>query len=188
MRRNTSAADLPSGSGTSRRESVRSVRRDCFPREQCSPFVPVMAKPHWRAKPRVTMRRLLPGNYQTKVMLLRQLPAKPLLLELQVHLKDSRLLRQMETPAVRARAHQYLRGPDPCAFFLEVPDAEKCNPAARCGDLPTSARCHRRCNRHGFVGYGNRHSRLLHTRARPAGTFLIAGADKCLSPLRRFED
>jgi hypothetical protein len=147
-----------------------------------------LAKPHWQANSRVTPQALLPANCRTKVMPLVQQPAKPLLLELQVHLKDSRLRRVMEIPLLRGRAHQYLRYPGPFAFFLEIPDAEKCNPAVRCGDLPIFDRYHRRCNRGGFVGYGNRRSRLLHKRARPAGTFPTAGADKCPSPLRRIED
>jgi hypothetical protein len=186
-----------------RRESAHSVRQDCFLPEQCSPFVPVMEKQRQSAAPEAVMhlaklRRqaksqatpgtLLPGNCRTKVTLLVQQPAKPQLFELQVHLKDSRLRRVTEIPLLQARARQCSRDPGPFAFFREIPDAEKCNPAARCGDLPIFARYRRRCNRRGFVGYGNRRSRLLHTRARPAGTFPIVGADKCQSPLRRIED
>src|SRR5262245_4477300 len=152
------------------------------------PAVMHLAKPHSQAKSRVAPQTPLPANCRTKVMPLVQQPVKPPLLELQVHLKDSRLRRVMEIPLVRARAHQYLRGPGPFAFFRGMRVVEKCNPAARCDDLPIFARYRRRCNRRGLVGYGNRRSRLLHTRARPAGTFLIAGADKCPSPLRRIED
>src|SRR5262245_26574211 len=146
------------------------------------------ARPHWQAKSQVTQRALLPGNCQTKAMPLVQQAAKPALLELQAHLKDSRLRQATETLLEQVHAHQYLRDPDPFAFFREIPDAEKCNPAARCADLPIFARYHRRCNRRGLVGYGNRRSHLLHKRARPAGTFPIVAADKCRSPLRRIED
>jgi hypothetical protein len=147
-----------------------------------------LAKLHRQGKSRVMPQWLLPENCQTTVMLLVQQPAKPPLFELQVHLKDSRLRRVTKIPVLRARGRQCLRGPGPFAFFREIPDAEKCNPVARYDDLPIFARCRRRCNRRGFVGYGNRRSRLLHTRARPAGTFPIVGADKCQSPLRRIED
>jgi|SRR6516162_8178594 hypothetical protein len=148
------------------------------------------ATPHWQANSRVTPQALLSGNCRTKVLLLVQQPAKlPLpLFELLVHLKDWRLRRAMEIPLVPARAHQYLRDPGPFAFFLEIPDAEKCNPAARCADLPIFARYHRLCNRRGLAGYGNRRSRLPHKHVRPAGTFPIVAADKCPSPLRRIED
>src|SRR5215467_10875152 len=95
-----------------------------------------LARPHWQVKSRVTPQALLLGNCRTKVML----PAQPPAFELQAHLKDSRRRQVMEIPLVRARAHQCLRGPGPFAFFLEIPDAEKCNPAARCGDLPIFAR------------------------------------------------
>jgi hypothetical protein len=147
-----------------------------------------LAKLRRQAKSRVMPQGLLPENCQTNVMLLVQQPAKPPLFELQVHLKDSRRWRVTEIPLARGRARQCLPGPGPFAFFRGIQDAEKCNPVARCGDLPTSARYRRRCNRRGFVGYGNRRSRLLHTRARPAGTFPIVRADKCQSPLRRIED
>jgi hypothetical protein len=147
-----------------------------------------LAKLRRQAKSRVTPRTLLPGNCRTKVRLVVQQPAKPPLLELQVHLKDSRLRRGMEIPLVRAHARQYLRGPGPFAFFRETPDAEKCNPAARCADLPIFDRYHRRCNRRGFVGYGNTRSRLLHKHVRPAETFPIVAEDKCQSPLRRIAD
>jgi hypothetical protein len=184
-------------------------------RESAAPAAVMhLAKPRWQAKSRATPRVLLPASSRVmrrvllqansrvktaawrppllglpvKVMLLVQQPAKPPLLESHVHLKDSRLRRGMEIPLVRAHAHQYLRGPGPFAFFRETPDAEKCNPAARCGDLPIFARYHRRCNRRGFVGYGNTRSRLLHKHVRPAGTFPIVAADKCPSPLRRIQD
>src|SRR5215510_7836351 len=120
-----------------------------------------LAKLRRQGKPRATLQALLPENCRTKVMLLAQQPAKPPLLELQRRPKDSPLRRGTEIPPVRARARQYSRDPGPFAFFREIPDAEKCNPAARCGDLPTSARCRRRCNRRGLAGYGNRRSRLL---------------------------
>src|SRR5712691_1724123 len=118
-----------------------------------------LAEPRWQGKSRATPRTLLQGNSQVKTAGWRppllELPVKVMLLvkpplfELQVHLKDSRLRRVTEIPLVRARARQYLRGPVPFAFFREIPDAEKCNPAARCGDLPICARYHRRCNRRG---------------------------------------
>ena len=185
------------------RESVRSVLQGCFRREQCSPFDQVMAKQRRSAVPpaamhlaklrqqgksRVMPQTLLPGHCQATVMLLGQQPAKRPPPELQVHLKDSRLRRLTEIPLLRARGRQCSRDPDPFAFFREIPDAEKCNRAARCGDLPIFVRCRQRCNRRGFVGYGNTRSRLLHTRARHAGTSPIVGVDKCQSPLRRIED
>jgi len=75
---------------------------------------------------------------QARVKLLVPAGWRPRLLEL----KDSRLRRVTEIPLVQARARQYLRDPDPFAFFREIPDAEKCNPAARSGDLPIFARYH----------------------------------------------
>jgi len=146
------------------------------------------ARPHGQAKPRVTQRALLQENCQTKAMLLVHQPAKPALLELQPHLKDLRLRQRTETLLEPARAPQCLRGPAPFAFFQETPDVEKCNRAVRYADFPISARYRWRCNRREFVGYGNRRSRSLHKRARPAGTFPIAVADKCPSPLRRIQD
>ena len=182
-----------------RRESAQSVQQDCFLPEWRSPFVRVMAKQHrsavpaavvhlakqhWQAKSRAALQALLPANSRTKVKLLVQQPAKPQLLEPQ----DSLLRQAPEIPRARVRVRQCLQGPGPFAFFREIPDAQKCNRAARCGDLPIFVRCRQRCNRRGFVGYGNRRSRLLHKRVRPAGTFPIAGADKYPSPLRRIED
>jgi len=143
-----------------------------------------LAKRHWQAKCQVTAQALLLGNCRVKVILLVQQPAKPPHLEPQ----DSLLQQGREILLGRVRAHQYLRGPGPFAFFREILDAEKCNLAARYADLPIFARYHRRCNRRGFVGYGNTRSRLLHKRVRPAGTFPIVGADKCPSPLRRIGD
>ena len=88
----------------------------------------------------------------------------------------------------RVRARPCLRGLVPSAFFPEIPDDRKCNRAARCGDCPISARYRRRCNQRGLVGYGNRRTRWLHRRVRLAGTFQIAGADTCPSPLRPIQD
>ena len=179
-----------------RRESARSVvPRGWFLPEWRSPVVqemakqrqssvpaPVMhlAKPHWQAKSRAR----LPANSRTKVKLLVQQPAKPQLLEPQ----DSLLRQAPEIPRARVRVRQCLQGPGPFAFFREIPDAQKCNRAARCGDYPIFARYRWRCIRRAPVGYGNRHSHWLHKRARPARTFPIAGADKYPSPLRRIED
>jgi hypothetical protein len=56
-----------------------------------------LARPHWQAKSQVTQRPLLPENCRTKAMLLAQQLAKPALLELQAHLKDSRLRQARET-------------------------------------------------------------------------------------------
>ena len=89
-----------------------------------------------------------------------------------------RLRRVTEIPLARAHARQCLRGPGPFAFFREIPDDQKCNRAARCGDCPISARYRRRCSRRGLVGCGNRRSRLRRKRARPGRTFPIAVADK----------
>jgi hypothetical protein len=111
-----------------------------------------LAEPHWQA------------NSRAKVKLLAQKPAKPQRLEAQ----DQLLLQALEIPRALVRARQCLRGPGPSAFFREIPAAQKCNRAARCGDCPTSARYRRRCSRRGLVGYGNRRSRLLRKRARPA--------------------
>jgi hypothetical protein len=143
-----------------------------------------LAKRLWQAKPRVTPQALLPGNCRTEVMLLVPQPAQRLHLEPQ----DLLLPQGREILPSRVRAPQYLQGPGPFAFFRETRDAEKCNLAARCADLPIFGRYHWRCNRRGFVGYGNRRNRLLHTRARRAGTFPIVGADKCPSLLRLIED
>src|SRR5262245_66688180 len=103
-----------------------------------------------------------------------------------VHLKDSRLRRVTEIPLVPVRARQYLRDPGPFAFFRGIPDAEKCNPAARCGDLPIFARYRRRCNPREFVGYGNKRSRLPRERWRRAGRSPIAGVAKCRTPFTLF--
>ena len=126
-----------------RREFAHSVRQGCFHREQCSPFDQAPAAMHLaklrrQGKSHVMSQTLLPG----KVMLLGEQPAKRPSLELRLHLKDSRLRRGTEIPPVRARGRQYLRGPGPFAFFREIPDAEKCNPAARCGGLPIFGRYH----------------------------------------------
>jgi hypothetical protein len=142
-----------------------------------------LAKRRWQAKWRATLRLLLQENYPARGMLVQQ-PAKPQLLEPQ----DSLLLQAQEIPQPRVRARPCLRGPDPFAFFRETPDVQKCNRAARCGDSPISARYRRRCNRRGLVDYGNRRSRLPHKRVRLAGTFPIAGVDKCPFLLRRIED
>jgi hypothetical protein len=119
-----------------------------------------------------------------KVKVLVQQPAKPPLLEPQ----DWLLPQAPEILQAQVRARQCLRCLGPFAFFREILDAQKCNRAARCGDCPIFVQCHRRCNRRGLVDYGNKHSRWLHKRARLARTFLIAGADKCPSPLRRIQD
>src|SRR5262245_39282205 len=180
-----------------RRESARSVRQDCFRRELCSPFDQVTEKQRRSAVPPAVMhlanlRRQGRSRVMAKLLVtadppslrLRRTSWRPPLLVRQ----DLRLRRVTEIPLVRGRARLYLRGPGPFAFFREIPDAEKCNRAVRCGDLPIFARCHRLCNRRGFVGYGNRRTRLLRTRARRAGTFPIVAEDKCPSPLRRIED
>src|SRR5262245_37574989 len=146
------------------------------------------ARPHWQAKSQVTPRALLPGNCQMKVMLLVQQPvqqpAKPQLLEL----RDSLPLQALEILRARARARQCLRGPGPFAFFREIRDAQKCNPAAHYGDSPIFARYRWRRSQREPAGYGNRRIRWLRKRARPAGTFPIVAADKCPSPLRRIQD
>jgi hypothetical protein len=113
---------------------------------------------------------------------------RPPLLGPQVLQQDCRLRLATEIPRVRVRARQCLRGPGPIAFFREISDDQKCNRAVRCGDCPISARYRRRCSRRGLAGCGNRRSRLLHKRARLAGTSPIEGADKCLSRLRRIQD
>ena len=64
------------------------------------------ARPHGQAKPRVTQRALSEENCQTKAMLLVQQPAKPALLELQAHLRDSRLRQRTETPLEPVHAPQ----------------------------------------------------------------------------------
>src|SRR4029077_19220736 len=135
-----------------------------------------LANPRWQAKSGATPRALLPAESRTKVMLLVQEPAKPLRLQ------------GPEIPRARVRARQCLRGPGPSAFFREIPAAQKCNREARCGDCPIPARYLRRCSRRGLVGYGNRRSRLLRKRARPARTFPIAGAGKCRFLPRRIAD
>jgi hypothetical protein len=142
------------------------------------------AKPHWQAKSLVTPRPLLPANRRTKVTLLTQQQAKLQLPEPQ----GSLLLQAPEILQERVHAHQCLRGPGPFASFREILDGQRCNRAVRCGDLPIFARYRRRYNPRGLVGYGSKHSRSLHRRARPAGTFLIADADKCPSPLRPIPD
>jgi hypothetical protein len=145
-----------------------------------------LAKRHWQAMCRVTAQALLLllGKCQVKVLLLVQQPAKPPHLEPQ----DSLLQRRPEILVGWGHAPQCLQGPDPFAFFRETLDAEKCNRAERYGDLPIFVRYRRRCNRRELVGYGNIRSRWPHKRARPAGTFPIAGADKSPCPLHRIED
>jgi hypothetical protein len=120
--------------------------------------------------------------------MLRRAGWRPPLLGPQVLQQDCRLRLATGIPRVRVRARQYLRGPGPFAFSREISDDQKCNRAAHCGDCPISAQCHRRCNRRGLAGYGNRRSRLLRKRARRVGTFPIVGADKCPCPLRRIQD
>src|SRR6266487_6265214 len=144
-----------------------------------------LAKPRWQAKSRVKTADWrpplleLPAKFRAKVNLVVTAAGwRPPVLGLQA----------TEIPRVRARAHQCLRDPGPFAFFREISDDQKCNRAARCGDCPISARYRRRCSRRGLVDYGNRRSRLLRKRARPARTFPIAGADKCPSPLHRLQD
>src|SRR5262245_35135880 len=116
------------------------------PRQSAAPGAVIhLVRWHWQVMSQVTRRALLPANSRTKVMLQEQHRAK-----LQLPgLRDSLLRQALEIPRVRVRVRQCLRGPGPYAFFREIPGAEKCNPAARYGDLPTSARCRRRCNRGG---------------------------------------
>src|SRR6187551_1040074 len=97
-----------------------------------------LVKLRWQAKYRATPRRLLPANFRTKVKLLVRQPAEPhwqarsraTLREL---LPASQLLLQaLEIHRARVRARLCLRGPGPFAFCQEIPDAQKCNRAARC--------------------------------------------------------
>jgi hypothetical protein len=138
-----------------------------------------LAEPLWQAKCRVTLRVLLTAHSLVPRQLLLRAKSQP---------QDWPLRQALEIPRARVRAHRCLRGLVPSAFFPEIPAAQKYNRAVRCGDCPISARYRRRYNRRGLAGYGNRHSRLLHKRARPARTFPIVGADKCPSPLRRIQD
>src|SRR5262249_14154258 len=198
-RQNTSAADRLFGSAMARRESVRSGLQDCFRREYCSPFARVMAKQrqsagpeagmhlakrHWQGEgPRAPAAPVSGKGAGVRVILVVWQPGKPPHLEA----RDSLLQWAREILPGWVRAPQYLQGPGPFAFFRETQDAEKCNRAARCGDLPIFVRYHRRCNRRELVGYGNTRSRWPHKRARLAGTFPIAGADKFPCPLHRIE-
>jgi len=138
------------------------------------------------ARLRVKAKRLSAADWPPAAGLRR--PGRPPLLGPQVLQQDCRLRLATGIPRVRVRARQCLLGPGLFAFFREIPDVEKCNRAARCGDSPIFARYRRRCSRRGLVGYGNTRSRLLHKRVRLAGTFPIVDADKCPSRLRRIED
>ena len=124
-----------------RRESARSAQQDCFRQESCSPFDQAMAKQRRSAVPAAAMHLATPRREAKSQAQARLLVAAGWRLRL-LELKDSPLRRVMEIRLVRARARQYLRDPDPFAFFREIPDAEKYNPAARSGDLPIFARYH----------------------------------------------
>jgi hypothetical protein len=115
-----------------------------------------LAKTRWQAKSRLMLRMLL---------LVKTAGSRPALLELQAQAKL--LVQQPAIPLAQVRARQCLRGPDPFAFFREIPVAQKCNRAACYGECPIFSRYRRRCSRRELVEYGNRRSRLLRKRAPP---------------------
>jgi hypothetical protein len=144
--------------------------------------------PRLPANSRANRRTLLQAKSQPKVMPLVQQQAKQPLLVLRVRPKEERFQQPLEILPGRAHAHPCLKDPDPFSFCRGRSGDQKCNRAARCGDCPTSVRCRWRYNRREFVGYGSTRIHLLRKRAHRAGTFPIADADRCLSPLRRIQD
>jgi hypothetical protein len=178
------------------REFARSVLPGLVRREWYSPFVPAMEKRHPFAVRAVPVMYATKLTYQAKLRATRQtlpqakslgrlkLLANPVGQSLQRRVEewvippplalrarpqeDSHCQSTTAIPLVWVRVHQCLRGPGPFAFFREIPAGQKCNRAERCGECPTSARYRQRCSRRGLVGYGNRRSRLLRKRARPA--------------------
>src|SRR5580765_6511986 len=118
-----------------RRESARSVRRGCFPQVKFRAKTAGWRPPLLELQAQAPLRVLLPAN--SRVMRRVLLPANS-----PVKTAEWRppLLGPQATEILRAqvRARQCLRGPAPFAFFREIPDAQKCNRAARYDECPIS--------------------------------------------------
>src|SRR6266566_526533 len=95
---------------------------------------------------------------------------------------------EKDSPFPRARARQCLRCPVPCAFSPETRAARKCNREAHCGDYPILARYRLLRIRDALADCDNKRSRSQRKRARRAGTFPIAAADRYLCLPRRTAD
>ena len=104
--------------------------------------------------------------------------------------KPQEMQRQLEedSAVLQARARRCSRCPVPCAFSPETPGARKCNREARCGGYPIPARYPLPRIRDALADCDNKRSRSQRKRARRAGTFPIAAADKCLCLPRRTAD
>jgi hypothetical protein len=94
--------------------------------------------------------------------------------------QDLRLRRvtQAHFPLLLAHAPQCSKGPGRYAFSREIPVAQKCNRAVRCGGRPIFARYRRPRNRRELADCDSRCSRLRRKRAGPAQPFPIAVEDK----------
>ncbi len=105
-----------------------------------------------------------------------------------VKLRDLRRRRAERFPFPPGRERQCLQCPGPCAFFREIPAAQKCNRAARYDALPICARYRHPRNRRALAGCDNKCSRSQRKHARRARPFPIAALDKCPCLPRRTAD
>ena len=126
-------------------------------------------------------------NHQLVLRLVAQLRARDLLLH-SGKLQEMRHQVEQDSAVLRARARRYSRCPGPYAFYQETPLARKYNRGARCGGYPSPAQYPLPRTRRVLAGCGNKYSRSRHKHARPAGTFLIAAADKYRFLPRRTAD
>ncbi len=128
-----------------------------------------------------------PFNHQLVLRLVAQLRARDLLLH-SGKLQEMRHQVEQDSAVLRARARRYSRCPGPYAFYQETLVARKYNRGARCGGYPSPAQYPLPRTRRVLAGCGNKYSRSRHKHARPAGTFLIAAADKYRFLPRRTAD
>ena len=119
-------------------------------------------------------------NHQLVLRLVEQLRARDL--------QEMRHQVEQDSAVLRARARRYSRCPGPYAFYQETLVARKYNRGARCGGYPSPAQYPLPRTRRVLAGCGNKYSRSRHKHARPAGTFLIAAADKYRFLPRRTAD